>query len=91
MHNFFVFAAAVMLLMSIFLLARLFRVKALSEKFIVVLISGTNIILFLLFWGFIDGRADMYVDIALTYAVLGFVSSLILAKYFEARGEKHGN
>ena len=38
-----------------------------------------------------DGRADMYVDIALSYAVLGFISSLIVARYLERKGEDHGN
>ena len=30
---------------------------------------------------YLDGRPEMYVDIALSYAILGFVGSVIIAKY----------
>ena len=36
--------------------------------------------------GFIDGRRDMYVDIAISYAVLGFISSVIVAKILGSKG-----
>ena len=91
MDKFFLGSAAVLLLISILLLTRLLKVKKFSEKFIVILVAGTNIVLLLLLLGFIDGRADMYVDIALSYAVLGFISSLIVARYLERKGEDHGN
>ena len=42
--------------------------------------------LFLIFVGFVDGRQDMYVDIALSFAVLGFVSSVIVAKFMSGGG-----
>ena len=32
-------------------------------------------------FGYIDERPDMYVDIAICYAMLGFVGSVIVAKY----------
>ena len=82
MDKFFLCACGALLLISLLLLTRLFKVKKFSEKFIVLL---------LLLLGFIDGRADMYVDIALSYAVLGFISSLIVARYLERKGEDHGN
>mgnify|MGYP001515627890 FL=1 len=46
----------------------------------------TNIILILILIGFIDGRRDMYVDIAISYAVLGFISSVIVAKILGSKG-----
>ena len=41
---------------------------------------GDTILLIILF-GYLDGRPEMYVDIALSYAILGFVGSVIIAKY----------
>ena len=32
-------------------------------------------------FGYIDKRPDMYVDIAISYAILGFIGSLIVAKF----------
>ncbi len=46
----------------------------------------TNVILMLILIGFIDGRRDMYVDIAISYAVLGFISSVIVAKILGSKG-----
>lgn len=91
MDKFFLCAAGILLLLSLLLLTRLLKVRKFSEKFIVILVAGTNIVLLLLLLGFIDGRVDMYVDIALSYAVLGFISSLIVARYLEGKGDSHGN
>jgi len=33
--------------------------------------------------GALDERVDLYVDIALSYALISFVGSVVLAKYFE--------
>ena len=43
--------------------------------------SGTDTILLIILFGYLDGRPEMYVDIALSYAILGFVGSVIIAKY----------
>lgn len=59
--------------------------KKLLDKLNYVLAINTIIILLILVVGFIDGRADMYTDIALSYSILGFVTSVILAKYIGGR------
>ena len=46
---------------------------------------NTIIVLLILVVGFKDGREDMYIDIALSYSILGFVTSVILAKYIGGR------
>ena len=43
-------------------------------------ISADTIILIVLF-GYLDGRIDMYVDIAISYEILGFVGSIAIAKF----------
>ena len=43
--------------------------------------TGTDTILLIILFGYLDGRPEMYVDIALSYAILGFVGSVIIAKY----------
>ena len=49
-------------------------------------IEGDTILLVILF-GYLDKRPDMYVDIAISYAILGFVGSVAIAKYLG--GKKH--
>ena len=65
-------------LLSLPLLVLLFRRKGFYNNFAAVLAISTNVTLFLMLIGFVDGRQDMYVDIALSFAVLGFVSSVIV-------------
>ena len=47
---------------------------------------GTNTIAFLAIAGFIFERPDMFVDLALSYALLNFIGTVAAAKYLERRG-----
>lgn len=69
------------------MLFRLFRGDV-YNRFVGILVMTTNVILILVLIGFIDGRRDMYVDIAISYAMLGFISSIIVAKFLGTRGGK---
>lgn len=55
--------------------------KDVYDKLNYIFAMNTVIVLALMVVGFVDGRADMYIDIALSYSILGFVTSVILAKY----------
>ena len=63
------------------MLAFIFLRKDVYDKLNAVFAMNTNIVLLILLVGFIDGRIDMYADIAVSYAILGFVTTAILAKY----------
>ena len=45
----------------------------------------TKTIVLLLLVGELRGRLDVYVDIALAYAMVAFIGTLALARYFEVR------
>jgi multicomponent Na+:H+ antiporter subunit F len=47
---------------------------------------GTHTTVVLLLMGAVYERLDMFVDIALAYALLSFVGSLAAARYFERTG-----
>ena len=67
------------------MLFMMFRKKYPLNKLNYVFAMNTVIVLLLMTVGFIDGREDMYIDIALSYSILGFVTSVILAKYVGGR------
>lgn len=46
---------------------------------------GTKTIVLLLLVGRLFGREDIFIDITLAYALISFVGSLALAKYFEGK------
>jgi multicomponent Na+:H+ antiporter subunit F len=48
---------------------------------------GTNAVLVLVLIGFVYDRVDMFVDLALTYAMLNFIGIIALSKYFERTRE----
>jgi len=51
----------------------------------VALAMNSIIVALILTMGFVMERPDAFVDIALSYAILGFVTSIILAKYIGGR------
>lgn len=47
---------------------------------------GTKTAILLLLIGFIYRRIDMFVDLALVYSILNFISTLIVSRYFIKKG-----
>jgi len=68
-------------------LYRVARGPTVFDRVIVANLIGTNGFILLVLVGFIYGRIDMFIDIALTYALLNFISTVALGKYFERRRE----
>lgn len=87
MESFFIgFAVFVVLLFG----ASLYRIAAgptIFDRTISAGLIGTNAVLVLVLIGVIYERVDMFVDLALTYALLNFIGVVALAKYFERRRE----
>ena len=68
------------------MLQRVFQGPTIYDRMNGLGVIGADTILLLVLFGYIDGRPDMYVDIAISYAILGFICSVIVAKYM---GGKH--
>lgn len=75
-------------LMMVAVLIRVVRGPTAIDRIVGVNIIGTKTMLLLVFIGTLYGRVDMFVDLALTYALLNFVGSVAAAKYF--RRKSHG-
>ena len=71
----------VVLLMLFFMI----RKNGVYDKLNAMFVMITNIVFLILVRGLIDGRIDMYIDIALSYSILGFVTTVILAKFIGGR------
>ena len=63
------------------MLQRVFQGPTVYDRMNGLGVIGADTILLLVLFGYIDGRPDMYVDIAIAYAMLGFLGSVIIAKY----------
>ena len=58
----------VVIAMLVFML----RGKLVYDKMNAMFVMNTNIVFMILIFGFIDGRMAMYIDIAMSYSILGF-------------------
>jgi multicomponent Na+:H+ antiporter subunit F len=67
---------------------RVWRGPTLFDRLIAAGLIGTNTLLLLVLIGFIYGRPDMFVDLAITYAMLNFVGVIVIGKYLEAKKER---
>ena len=85
MTNFWQYVLAALILILAAMVVLMFRKKALLDKLNYVFAMNTVIVLLILVVGFAGGREDMFIYIALSYSILGFVTSVILAKYIGGR------
>lgn len=63
------------------MLQRVFQGPTIFDRMNGLGVIGADTILLLVLFGYVDGRPDMYVDIAISYAILGFICSVVVAKY----------
>ena len=71
---------AVVVIIGLMLL-RVFQGPTIYDRMNGLGVIGADTILLLVLFGYLDHRPDMYVDIAISYAILGFICSVIVAKY----------
>lgn len=58
------------------------------DRLIAVNWVGTNGVILLVLTGFVFDRLEMFVDIAIAYALLNFVITVALLKFFERGGRQ---
>ena len=77
----FKFLLGAMVILVAVMLPRVFQGPTVYDRLNGLGVIGADTILMPVLFGYLDGRPDMYVDIAISYAILGFISSVIIAKY----------
>ncbi len=75
-----IFMVAVVIIIGL-MLFRVFQGPTIYDRMNGLGVIGADTILLLVLFGYMDKRPDMYVDIAISYAILGFICSVIVAKY----------
>lgn len=71
----------------VLMLVRVFRGPTVFDRVNALGVIGTDTILLLVLLGFYMKREAMFVDIAIAYAILGFVGLVVLSKYLEGKGD----
>lgn len=89
-QGWFYFAASAALLLAMALmLARLLKGPTVYDRALAANSFGTKAVLFLCLYGFIADRADG-VDIAILYALINFVATIAILKFFRYRSLESG-
>lgn len=81
MHIVFVILIVSIIFVIAMMLERVFQGPTVYDRMNGLGVIGADTILLLVLFGYLDNRPDMYVDIAISYAMLGFVGSVIIAKF----------
>ncbi len=85
MEILFMFMLVATILMIGLMLLRVFKGPSVYDRLNGIFVIGIDVIMVILFVGFIDDRIDMYIDIAISYGILGFLSTVIIAKFLGGR------
>ena len=78
----FIFATIAVLVTMMLTLARALLGPSIFDRLLAVNSLGTKTVLLIAVYGFMTGRPD-FLDIALVYALINFVGTIAVLKFFE--------
>ena len=83
MNSLFLVIAVILVVLMLLPLYRAVRGPTLFDRIISVGLIGTNGVLLLVVLGFSYERIDMFIDLAIAYALLNFIVTVAVSKYLE--------
>lgn len=83
MDNFFISASIFLVLIVLLPFYRVMRGPTLFDRLLAIGAMGSKAIGLVCLVGLLFKRLDMFVDIALAYAILNFIGSIAVANYFK--------
>jgi len=81
MHQFFLFSSVALTIIIAVPLFRVLKGPTVFDRLLATNAIASKTIVLICLIGFLFGRIDMFIDITLAYAILGFIGSLIISKY----------
>ncbi|MBA7466267.1 MAG: pH regulation protein F [Dehalococcoidia bacterium] len=88
MNSFLLGITVLIVVLTAISLYRIAVGKTIFDRIIAAGLVGTNGFIILVLIGFLFERINMFIDIAIAYALLNFIIIIVLGKYFERGGEK---
>lgn len=81
MESFFLYSSILLTVIIAVPLVRVMKGPTVFDRLLATNAIATKTIVLICLIGFLFGRIDMFIDITLAYAILGFIGSMIVAKY----------
>jgi multicomponent Na+:H+ antiporter subunit F len=85
MISVFLWVAVFIIILMVPSLYRVIRGPTLFDRIISAGLMGTNGVIVMVIVGFVYDRIDMFIDLAIAYALLNFVGTVAIGKYLERR------
>jgi multicomponent Na+:H+ antiporter subunit F len=82
MNTFLMFVGLTLFALMLPVIYRIATGPTAIDRIVAVNVIGTKTAVLLIVVGTISGRVEMFVDFALAYALLNFIGSLAVARYF---------
>lgn len=89
MQTFFLSATVALIVIISLPLYRVFRGPTVFDRMLAISAIGSKTIGLICFFGILFGRLDMFMDIALAYAILNFIGGIAIAKYLTLIAKKN--
>jgi len=87
MDSFFLYSAVVLTIIIAVPLVRVVKGPSVFDRILATNAIATKTLVLICLIGFIFDRIEMFIDITLAYAILGFIGALIIAKYIQSPKE----
>jgi len=81
METFFLISSIILTIIIAVPLVRVLKGPTVFDRLLATNAIATKTIVLICLIGFLYGRINMFIDITLAYAILGFIGSLVIAKY----------
>ncbi len=91
MRPIYIILIAVQLVFIFLMILKMIRSDTIYDKMNGLSVIGADVIITVLIFGFLDGRPEMYIDIAIAYALMGFVTNIIVGKYLGGKKNDRDN
>lgn len=90
MTQFFLYSSAVLTVIIAIPLIRVVKGPTVFDRLVGANAIASKTIVLICLIGYLYGRMDMFIDITLAYAILGFIGSLAIAKYISSESISRG-
>jgi len=89
MDDFFLAVSLTILFLAAICFYRVAFGPGILNRIVAANVVGTKTTASILLIGFLFGKVDYFIDIALVYALINFIGTLAFSKYFERKGIVH--
>ena len=88
MEKYFVYLSVILTVIIFIPLYRVLMGPTLYDRILGAGAIATKTMVLILVIGLVFNRLDMFIDIAMAYAILNFIGTIAIARYLETRGYK---